>query len=178
MGSKTRAGFDVYPPSETQSGAAAPRGGLGSERDSPDTAARVFKRVWKRGGRRGGESRSALPKRDCRFLGRAAVAFRHVTHRPQGQMCVSGQCTSVSATGVPWLAHRRAPRLCRVGCGRDSKETAAQRSLFFFSRQGEESERSGITRGWSTQSDMWEWGHTVPWGGEQPARGITRSEAV
>ena len=36
----------------------------------------------------------------------------------------------------------------------------------FFSRQGEESERSGITlpdtRGWSTQSDRWQCGHTVP----------------
>ena len=40
-----RAGFDVYPPSETPSGAAAPRGGLGSERDSPDSAGRVLKRL-------------------------------------------------------------------------------------------------------------------------------------
>ena len=67
---------------------------------------------------------------------------------------------------MPSLTHRRAPGLCRVGCVRDSKETAAQSSLF-FSGQGKESERSGITlpdtRGWSTQSDKWEWGHTVLW---------------
>ena len=31
---------------------------------------------------------------------------------------------------MPWLTHHRAPRLCRVGCGRDSQETAAQSGLF------------------------------------------------
>ena len=31
---------------------------------------------------------------------------------------------------MPWLTHHRVPRLCRVVCGRDSQETAAQSSLF------------------------------------------------
>ena len=61
-------------------------------------------------------------------------------------------------------------------------ETANQSSLFLLPARVRESERSGITlpdtRGWSTQSDKWEWGHTVPSGWEQPARGVARSEAV
>ena len=32
---------------------------------------------------------------------------------------------------MPWLTHHRASRLCRVVCGRDSQETAAQSSVFF-----------------------------------------------
>ena len=47
MGSKTRAGFDVYPPSETPSGAAAPRGGdvyPPRERESHPTQLREFSR--------------------------------------------------------------------------------------------------------------------------------------
>ena len=35
-----------------------------------------------------------------------------------------------SESGVPRLTPRRAPRLCRVGRGRDSQETAAQSSVF------------------------------------------------
>ena len=49
-------------------------------------------------------------------------------------MCVSGLCTRVRGTarvcGMLWQTPRRAPRLCRVGRGRDSQETAAQRSVF------------------------------------------------
>ena len=43
--------------------------------------------------------------------------------------CARG-CQGQSESGVPWLTHHRVPRLCRVGCGRDSQETAAQSSLF------------------------------------------------
>ena len=63
-----------------------------------------------------------LPKRECRFPGRAALpSAKQLTHRPQGRVC-QGQFES----GVPWLTHHRAPRLCRVGRGRDSQETAGQ----------------------------------------------------
>ena len=64
------------------------------------------------------------------------------------------ECLGQPESCVPRLTPRRAPRLCRVGRGRDSQETVAQSGVF-FSRRGEESERSGITlpdaRGWSTQ---------------------------
>ena len=43
--SETRAGFDVDPPSKTPRGAAAPKGRQESEKDSPDPAGRVFKRL-------------------------------------------------------------------------------------------------------------------------------------
>ena len=37
-----------------------------------------------------------LPGRECRFPGRAALpSGKQITHRPQGQMSVSGLCTSV-----------------------------------------------------------------------------------
>ena len=62
-------------------------------------------------------------------------------------MCVSGLCTSVP---IPDSAVADTPQsTLTVSC-----ETATQSSVF-FSRQGEESERSGITlpdtRGWSAR---------------------------
>ena len=72
-------------------------------------------------------------------------------------MGVSRLCTRVPGTVRVWCAAADTPL--------DSQETAPQ-SSFFFSQQGEESERSGLilpdTRGWSTQSDRWEWGRVVP----------------
>ena len=65
-----------------------------------------------------------LPKRECSFPGRAAV--------PSGKQLTSSASgpDGCKRTGVPRQTPRRAPRLCRVGCGRDSQETAAQSSVF------------------------------------------------
>ena len=61
-------------------------------------------------------------------------------------------CDPPGVVAIHW-----GPRLCRVGCGRDSKETDAQSSFFLLAGWGERA------RGWSTKSDKRERGHAVPW---------------
>ena len=164
--SKNRAVSSCFPSVKTPSGAAEPSSRQESERDAGHDCS--CSEQDSRESRRGGFD-SVLPEREYCFPGRAAEpSGKQLTHRSEDRMSVSGLCTRVpgqSESGVPRQTLRRALRLCRAGRGRDSQETAARSSLF-FSRQGEKSERSGITlpdaRGWSTQSDSREWGHAVP----------------
>ena len=73
--------------------------------------------------------RSVLPEWVCCFPGRAAESSgKQLTHRPEGQMGAH-RCQGQPECGVPRWTPRRAPRLCRVGRGRDSQETAAQSSV-------------------------------------------------
>ena len=47
-------------------------------------------------------------------------AERQVTHSSAPGSDECGECQGQSESGVPWLTPHRAPKLCRVGCGRDS----------------------------------------------------------
>ena len=99
------------------------------------------------------------------FPGRAAVPRgKQLTHRPQGQMGVSRLCTRDSLSLECRGGHTAEHPGCVVW---DAAEThqRPRPSVASFSRQGEESERSGITlpdiRGWSTQSGCREWDVTA-----------------
>ena len=124
------------------------------------------------------ESTFSQAKRPCRAANNSLIDLRS---RLVEAGCAQG-CQGQPKPGVPRRTPRRAPRLCRVGRGRDLNETAAQSSVFFLPVGVEESERSGITlpdtRGWSTKSDRWKWGRAVPQGGELPARGFAQNETV
>ena len=80
-------------------------------------------------------------------------------------MGVSGLCTRVPGTVRVWCAAADTPLSTQaVSCGTRHKRPRPR--VVFFSRRGEKSECAGITlpdtRGWSTQSDRRECGHTVP----------------
>ena len=90
-------------------------------------------------------------------------------------MGVSGLCTRVPGTVQVWSTVADTPQSTQtVSCGlRQGLTRDRGLEKWFFSRQGEESERSGIilpdARGWSTKSGRWKWGHAVPYGREPPA---------
>ena len=60
-----------------------------------------------------------LPKRECRFPGRAALpSGKQLTHQPQGQMSVSGLCTSAPGTVRVWSTVADTPQSTQtVSCG-------------------------------------------------------------
>ena len=80
-------------------------------------------------------------------------------------MGVSGLCTRVPGTVRVWCAAADTPQSTPGCVVWDAAEThkRPRPSVVFFSRQGEKSERSGITlpdtRGWSTQVTDGEWSH-------------------
>ena len=98
-----------------------------------------------------------LAEREYCFPGRAALPCgKLLTHRPQGQMGVSGLYTSVPGTVRVWSAVADTPQSnCAAWVAAGTQTETANQSSVFFSRQGEESERSGIilpdARGWSTE---------------------------
>ena len=122
--------------------------------------------------------------REWFFPSRAAVpSGKQLTHRPQSQMSVSGLCTRVPGTARVWSAAADTPQSTQtVSCGLRQRLIGGRGpEKCFFSQQGEQSECSAITlpdtRGWSTESDRWKWGHAVPWG-RPPARGFAQSDTV
>ena len=114
-----------------------------------------------RGARQQGGFEKCFARVGVLFPGPSGRAERQTTH----SMSVSGPCTRVPRTVRVWCAVADTPQSTQaVSCGsRQRLKGDHGPEQCFFSRQGEGSERSGITlpdtRGWSTKS--WKWGHAV-----------------
>ena len=135
----------VTPPSKPRAGLPAKRrAGVREGLAGHDCSCRKQdSRESKRGG-----FKACVARVGVLFPGRAAEpSGKQLTHRSEDRMSVSGLCTRVpgqSESGVPRQTLRRALRLCRVGRGRDSQETAARSSLFSPGRVRRASARESL----------------------------------
>ena len=136
-GSKTWAGFDVYPPNDTRAG--QPHKRWAGVRETHLTQLGEFSRD-SRESEKGKVLWSALPKRACKFPGRAGVAERQVTHssasRPDVCKRTVHECASDSSSWECRGWHTAEHPDCVVWVVAETQRRPRPKEVFFFFSAG------------------------------------------